>query len=374
MNGSMSTPTHGGERTDRKGFTLLTTALLAVVLIGMAGMAVDIARMYIAKNEVQSFVDSAVLSATLELDGSEAGLTRAGSQVTSNPNRWNFATQVVSNVQTEFAQDPNGPWESSPASAGGYKYVRVTATVAVPMLFMPLVTSGSWGQPVGMLVLSTTANVRSDSAAGQISKFSFNEGLFPFSPLAHDAAAGPHYGLVPGERYTLRWAANPRLDTNTCPGDNLQSMIDLAQMGGGEERGFIESASADIIRASIEEDYQSVVRDVGDSVTMSGGAKQTQLDALLNRINQDTDNTSMTYTDYMAAGIGNGRRLVGAPVNTGYPDYRIVQIGAFFLLPPSEYNAGGNAPFCAEYVGSWIQGSDNKAVDASGAFVARLVK
>jgi hypothetical protein len=107
---------------------------------------------------------------------------------------------------------------------------------------------------------------------------------------------------------------------------------------------------------------------------MSGGAKQSQLDSLINRINQDSDRSSGTYAEYVSKRLGNGRRLVAAPINTGAPDYRIVQIGAFFLLPASEYKNGGNFPFCAEYAGSWLQGSWNRAAADSGAYVARLVQ
>jgi hypothetical protein len=164
------------------------------------------------------------------------------------------------------------------------------------------------------------------------------------------------------------------LNANTCTGDNVQRILDLAQAGGGEERGFIESTSADLIRATIEDDYQSVVRSVGDAVFMSGGAKQTMVDSVVRRINQDTDPTSETYTQYASNRRGNGRRLVGVPINTGAPEYRIVQIGAFLLLPASEYNNGGNKPFCAEYVGAWLQGSSTKAAADAGAYVARLIK
>src|SRR5688572_4796540 len=82
------------------------------------------------------------------------------------------------------------------------------------------------------------------------------EGLFPFSPFWHSNDA-PHYGLVPGQQYTLRWAASPRVNQNTCAGDNSQAMIDLAESGGGAERGFIEETSSDNVRQAIIADYQT---------------------------------------------------------------------------------------------------------------------
>jgi hypothetical protein len=107
---------------------------------------------------------------------------------------------------------------------------------------------------------------------------------------------------------------------------------------------------------------------------MTGGAKQTQLDAMYQRVGQDTDATSMTYVDYVDNGLGNGRRLVACPINTGYPNYEILSIGAFFLLPASEYSRGGGEPFCAEYVGPYVQGATHKGGGSAGGFVARLVQ
>lgn len=94
------------------------------------------------------------------------------------------------------------------------------------------------------------------------------------------------------------------------------------------------------------------------------------MQSIVNRVNQDSDTSAESYADY----TGNGRRLVGVLINDGYPTYKVVQIGAFLLLPVSEYDAGGNNPFCAEYVGAWLKGGAHKAVPPSGAHVARLIK
>jgi uncharacterized membrane protein len=40
-----------------------------VFLLGMVGLAIDLGRMYIAKSEAQSFVDSAALAAAAQLNG-----------------------------------------------------------------------------------------------------------------------------------------------------------------------------------------------------------------------------------------------------------------------------------------------------------------
>jgi Flp pilus assembly protein TadG len=365
-------------KTRERGFTLIAVAVSLLVLIGIVGIVVDVGHIFIVKNEVQQYTDSASLAATLELDGTWAGINRASDQVALNPNKWNFVTSQVTDPQVSFAQNEAGPWVPMPSSPAGYRLARVTATVNVPLLFMPVFLAGQSASggvgASGFLLLQTFQKVNGDSASGQEPKNSWNQGLFPFSPYAHDPVNGPYFGLVPGRLYTLRWASNPKINNNVCPGDNDDPTIALATANGGSERGFIESTSSSLLRATIVQDYQTVTRTIGDSVTMTGGAKQTQLTSLLERINQDGDSSSTTYAQYVATGRATGRRLVGAPINSGYPDYRIVQIGAFLLLPASQYSSGGNAPFCAEFVGAWVQGSRNQGAGTPGAYVARIIQ
>ena len=359
-------------KSENRGFILVFTALCILGLIGALGLVVDIGRIYIAKSELQVFTDSAAVAATMELDGTSTGIQRATAQVAADSNTWNLATTAFSGATIQFSQNPTGPWDSNPANPKGYLYAQVQAQEPQPIYFMPSFQAAH--SSMGFLILSSTFNVNANSSSGQQSITGFNDGLFPFSPFAHDPTTGPHYGLIPGHYYTLRWASNPKLGQNVCPDDNTQAMIDLQDAGGGSERGYIQDTSANIIRQTIENDYQSVYVQVGGTVTMTGGSKQAELDALENRVAQDTDSTSATYEDYIAGGLGNGRRLVGAPINTGSPDYTVVQIGAFFLLPASSYSSGGNNAWCAEYEGAWVKAAKNKGAADSGAYVTRLIQ
>jgi hypothetical protein len=369
-----------------RGFTLLLAAACIVGLIGMVGLAVDVGRMYIAKSETQIFSDSASLAATLELDGTTAGIDRALARVASNPNRWNFQTSSYTNYQTAFSKTGGDDWVDYPENPSGYRYARVRAQVDVPVYFMSffLAPKSALAGPLPFAAAGAgssifTASVVGDSAGAQEIKTRFREGVFPFSPFAH-STEGPHYGLVPGQLYTFRWAAAPRLNNNNqepnvCPGDRIQSIIDLAEAGGGSERGYIEETSASVIRSAIIDTYQTVWRGIGEPVVMTGGAKQTERDALLERVRQDTNWWAATYEQYMQEGNGNGRRIVGMPINTGYPNYIAVQIGAFFLLRTGDYPQGGNREWCAQYLGPWVQGAKQKgAAEDSGAWVVRLVE
>src|SRR5215468_11122180 len=93
----------------QKGFTLLATAICLVSLLGMLGLALDLGRVFIAKNETQTFTDTAALAAAMKLDGKT--FTAANAAVTNNTkNQWNMATTTFTasggstTVMTEFAQ------------------------------------------------------------------------------------------------------------------------------------------------------------------------------------------------------------------------------------------------------------------------------
>jgi hypothetical protein len=258
-----------------------------------------------------------------------------------------------------------GPWVAAPNPATSYRFARVTATANVNLFFLPAV------------VAATSTNVKARAVGAQVPKTQFREGLFPFSPYAHNTT-GPDFGLVRGNDYTLRWPSTPKLfgNSNVCPGDRDAATVAIANAAGASERGYIENTSASLIRSTIVDDYQSITRVVGDLVTMTGGAKQSQLTSLQDRINQDSDTSSMAFSDYR----GNGRRIVAVPINDGGTpvgiNNRIVAIAAFLLKPTGQYGNGGNQCWCAEYIGPWVQGSHKKGVGdgSNGAFVVRLAE
>ena len=96
------------------------------LLLAVIGMAFDLGRVYIARNEAQIFADAASMAAAKQLDGTAAGLDRARAAVTALPNRWNLGTQNFSGVVTEFSVDGK-QWEAEPKVLNALHYARVTA-------------------------------------------------------------------------------------------------------------------------------------------------------------------------------------------------------------------------------------------------------
>src|SRR5688572_10927198 len=126
----------GTRRARQKGFVLVTTAMCLIAVIGITGLAVDLGRLYIVKNEAQAYADAAALQGVLELDGTPDGMDRARSRVTNSVNRWNMGTSTFSGTVVEFSANQAGPYEANPAPAG-VRFLRVRATATVPLYLMP---------------------------------------------------------------------------------------------------------------------------------------------------------------------------------------------------------------------------------------------
>jgi len=151
------------------------------MLFGMAGLAIDIGRMYITKNEAQGYADGAAVSAAREFDGTASGITAAGNAVSASTNKWNFGTAPFTGTVVEYSADGSTGWSAAGAVApANIRYVRVTATVGnLPLFFLPVVGT------------ATLATVKAAAVAGQQPATTLTSGLFPYSPIAHVMGSSP---------------------------------------------------------------------------------------------------------------------------------------------------------------------------------------
>lgn len=100
-------------------------SITMVLMLAVIGLAFDLGRVYIARNEAQVFTDAAALSAAAKLDGTAAGLDRARQAVARVPMRWNLGTKEFTGVVVEFSGD-GVKWERDPKDPGA-TMARVTA-------------------------------------------------------------------------------------------------------------------------------------------------------------------------------------------------------------------------------------------------------
>lgn len=354
----------------KKGYVLIATAFGMTVVLGAAGLAVDIGRAYVARSEVQAYADAASIAAAAQLNGTSTGISSAVTAAKSIPDKWNFGSQSISNPTIQFAQplatdstqaDP-ATWTATPASGANYLFVQVTASVNVPMTLMQAVK------------VQSTMNVAGTAQAGQVMVTTYMDGLLPFSPIAPNGTDTANYGYQPGQLYTLRYPSPVQGMGSVCPGDQSGTYW---QSLPSQDHGFWGSTSSAVIRGEIVDDTQAVPITIGENVPMVGGNRSAEGNALATRVMEDTDPTSATYAAYEAAGLGNGRRVIGVPVNGGPPDFTAVAVRAFFLEPASVYSAvTGSTPICAEYIGTYKQTGTGTAAagTGTGGYLVRLTQ
>jgi hypothetical protein len=249
-----------------------------------------------------------------------------------------------------------GPWEEQPAAPARIRLIRLTGSA-------PLQASLLRG-----FVREGVSQVWTRSVAEQRPVTAFTDGLFPGAPLAQNSV-GPHYGLRIGQRHTLLWAANPSLATgNVCEGD-ATALAATPALGANPPA---PRAADHQVREAILWDAEHYPRRIGEKLRPPPAIAPLVSATIIERIHQDTDPASVSYAQYAASGIGNGRRIIAAPIQS--PERRLLQVGAFFLLPAVHYRRGDDQPVCAEYIGAYLQGSKRRGAAESGFYLAALLR
>lgn len=335
------------------GFVFLMLALSVGVLLAMLGLAIDFGRVYVVKDELQAYADTAALAASYELDGTPFGIERARQRAQqgpgggSPPNKWNFGTQTVSDVQCRFATTPEGPFIDSPALILplNYRFVQVVASAPLSLSFLPVVRG-----------ITADFPVTASAVAGQSSQSVLGTGIDPFSPDVVNPI-NIDYGFVKGGglQYTIHWAppGQRALPGGACNGDLLNS-----NLTGTSDRGYInigQGNSQDGLNATVvnNEFFLPSPIAVGSSIQFMQGNRNVG-DAIGIRFNEDTDTTSLTYATYelnldvSGDRIGNGRRILTVPVNNNGV---VVGFAAFFMPSNMGCLSDKNKPCCAEYLG-----------------------
>jgi hypothetical protein len=423
-------------RETQKGFVLIVMAAASIAVIGALGLAVDMGRVFIIKNETQNFCDSAALAAALQLDGTSAGVTLAKSTATSLTDNWNFGTTTVSSPTIEFATTSTGTWTNAPPNPPtDYIYVRVKSSVSVPLYFAPVV----------MPVKVYNQTVNSQSIAGQTPVTTLNTGLSPYSAIAQDNTVST-LGLVKGQEYMIQQAHCCQTGGNgnnacgppnssqgspincfsgtICNDDSDVALWQVKQVWSASLSGYWGYTSNSLIRSAILDLIQlqpvgicpwstfsttisSCAAATNIEPSLSSGQKQQQGIDLDERANQDSYNltaggsgtgnskkhptvdAATTWTNYQTAqanGTTNGRRLLTAPVvwPVNATQTTVASYG-LFLLETNVYSGvgtssyyqsagGGNDAFCAIYAGPPVLGGRKAGGSSSpGAFEVKLV-
>ncbi len=355
QHGSNPVP-RSGRRKNQGGFSLLLIAAGGSVMIGMLGLAFDLGRMFIVKNELQTFVDASAIAACRMMDGSQAGITNAHNVATagplgsSRPNGWNFDVNAIANITDTYATSFTGTYDNyataSSNATNNYRFINVTANATLPLYFLPVIPN-----------LPTSQLLQSSAVGGQQAQTTLSGGMLPFAPDAHNAANTTNFGWTVGQSYTLKWGNG---GTTTCAGDagftppgNPPSEHGFVDIGTGNSNSNIRSAIEYGGYPNSDSSPSSLA--TGNSLGGVPGNRGTSIfDALNARAAQDSNDTAATYAAYEASGTGNNRRIVTVAVagawsgNGNNASTNIVGFANFFLLPSY---SGTSGPICAIYIG-----------------------
>ncbi|MES2181452.1 MAG: pilus assembly protein TadG-related protein [Pseudomonadota bacterium] len=122
------------------GIVAIIVAIALPILIGFAGLALDLGKLFVTKTELQNAADACALSAANELTGVTTQFASAETAgiATGQANKVFFQTAAVSlpaNSAVSFSQTLNGAYSTqnsltglTTAQAALYKYVKCTAT------------------------------------------------------------------------------------------------------------------------------------------------------------------------------------------------------------------------------------------------------
>ncbi|MEP6962454.1 MAG: pilus assembly protein TadG-related protein [Acidobacteriota bacterium] len=382
-------PTRGATSLRReRGFGLIFMAVTIVILLGMLGLAFDFGRMFIVKAELQSYADAAAMASIYHMDGSQQGVQQANTIATSgpfgthDPPGYYFDSRPVSTVTTAFATTVNGTYDAyttaSFTATNHYSFVKVTASATVPVLFVPAIQ----GVP-------TTMTLTASAVAGQHALSTVNYGgISPFMPDAHTVSDHVNFGFIPGGQYTLKWGnsssnGNGKGKGSTSAGTTCTNDIGWDNPNPSSQHGFVDLGQGNgnsSLRDSIDyggyPNANSSPSSLSTGMTLDGvpGNRGTSLfDAMLRRVDQDTDHTSATYSQYVSGESGNGRRIITVPVGdpatwsgNGNGSSQVVGFANFFLA--TTYS-GSTGSLCAYYIGpASLNGGGSGASDSTKVY------
>ena len=103
----------------QQGAVAVIFAIVITAMIGMAGLALDLGQLYVAKTELQNAADACALSAALSLsgsDGKQLQISQAAGLTTAQRHRVLFQSQTIATQadgSVEFAAGLGGPWYHS---------------------------------------------------------------------------------------------------------------------------------------------------------------------------------------------------------------------------------------------------------------------
>lgn len=355
----MSKDYYGTDRSKERGAILYVVAAGLVVLIGFAGLAIDLGMLYNVKTDLQNATDAAALAGAWQLNGTPTGINNAVTSAINAANKFYFNNNPVGvvNADVTFSTQMDSGFMSAAAAADAavaptIKYIKVTKTQTMDLSLLKIIPG-----------VASTQNVASNAVAGQSPPLNtICDGLIPLSPIPQNGS-GAMEVYTPGYYYTYRMAPGNKIDSvgsgnylilDFCPALGTQN-IDCNH-GGATVRDLLSGATQGCIPLNTP------------ICTKPGVAAGPVRQGLNDRFSQDDNQTEYTcgvgctnqYPLYVAAG-GSGQRkfivpFVSTTPNTWSPfdsgkncPVYILNYGCFFMREQVPGGNGGDIK--GEYLG-----------------------
>lgn len=203
----------------QRGALMVSYVLLFLVVLGMAGMALDLAQVYTRKTELQQLADDVAIAAAQALDGTAAGVNAAvaAAQTNAVAHRYGIYKQVVWNpAALTFGSSPDAPdasWQTAAAAAAApatMLFAKVDTNVLDDASQQPGAVALTFMSAIGDSLASAT--VRSRAVAGRAGARVMPLAICPLAnaPTASRTHAGPapnvelvEFGFRRGVGYNL---------------------------------------------------------------------------------------------------------------------------------------------------------------------------
>lgn len=231
-------------RRDQSGAVVIVLGVMLALLIGFAGLAIDLGRFFVVKTELQNAVDACALSAASQLrpgQGNPAALTNAVAygrvfssggtvNIEAIKNRANFQSAVVAIApeQITFSDTLNGSYEvSTVANPDTARYVKCTYPLSgLPIYFMRVLNPALSTQVVSAMAAATLDSSQSSCA-------------IPIGVCkAPGSTEASNFGLTLGQWMVVKSGSTPYGTGNfgwidfTPPGGGASELADLLTGSG----------------------------------------------------------------------------------------------------------------------------------------------
>jgi Flp pilus assembly protein TadG len=319
-------------RIRQRGAAAIIAGLSLALMLGIVGLAVDTARMFVTRTEVQSAMDACALAAAAQLTpgtpdptgfpnfslnaavahGLAMSSSAAGTRPATSVNRAYFQSRSITAVSVRFSANLNGPFSAvgAGASASTAKFVQCSNTVDLPLTFILLtnLVPGT-GTAIGSSTNIAASAVASRSPGGTGNPTgSTTCGVSPIAVCQVNSSSS--FGLA-----TNSWINAPCASgAGSCPpvGPGNFGWIDFSPPAGG----------ASELAASLAGTGQCGTLAIGQEVGQTGVASSVQ-DAWNSRFglykNGSGYNTSNGPPDYTGFSYNTASPIVGGAYRTQYP-------------------------------------------------------